>query len=84
MPNTKQSKKRLITDDAKRLRNKAARSSMRSAMRIVLKAETKEAGQKALPLAASRIDRAAMKNIIHSNAAARFKGRLERRVSQLA
>jgi small subunit ribosomal protein S20 len=83
MPNTKQAKKRLETDEVRRLRNKAIRTNMRNAMKRVLKAESKEAADAALPKAASRIDRAAKHNIIHSNAAARFKSRLARRVAAL-
>ena len=84
MPNTQQAKKRLITDDQKRLRNKVKRSAMRTAMKKVLKAESQEEGQKLFTVAQKRIDKALRANIIHSNAAARYKARLQHRVTQLA
>ena len=78
MPNNKQAAKRLRQADTRRQENKVARSSMRSAMKIVLQAENPEAAQAALPLAVKRIDKAAKKHIIHANAAARYKSRLAR------
>lgn len=84
MPTTKQAKKRLVSDDLKRQRNKVKRSTMRTAMKKVLKAESLEAGQAALTVAQKRIDKAARAKIIHVNAADRYKARLARRVAQLA
>jgi small subunit ribosomal protein S20 len=84
MPNTKQAKKRLVSDEARRLRNKVKRSAMRTAMKKVLRATTVEEGQQTLVVAQKRIDKAAKHNIIHANAAARYKQRLARRVAQLA
>ena len=84
MPNTKQAKKRLVNDDQRRLRNKVKRSTMRTAMKKVLRAENHEEGQKAFSVAQKRIDKAAKAHIIHTNAAARYKTRLAKRVAQLA
>ena len=84
MPNTKQAAKRLVTDDARRLRNKTKRSTMRTAMKRVLRAENSEEGQKAYTEAQKRIDKALKASIIHANAAARYKQRLAKRVAQLA
>jgi len=78
MPNNKQQSKRLKTDDIKRQRNKADKSRMRSAVRTVLEADTKEAAEAATPEAMRWVDKAAKKNIIHDNAAARMKARLAR------
>lgn len=83
MPNTKQSKKRMITDDDRRLRNKTVRSAMRTAVKSVLSAESAEVATKALPLAVKRVDKAAKKNIIHENAAARKKSQLARHIAGL-
>lgn len=83
MPNSKQALKRLVTNDKRRLHNKTIRTSMRSAMKGVLSASDKEAGQQALSLATKRIDKAAKRHIIHANAAARYKSRLAQRVNQL-
>ena len=83
MPNSKQALKRLVTDDKRRLQNKTVRTSMRSAMKGVLAATDKQSGQDALSLATKQIDKAAKRNIIHANAAARYKSRLAQLVNQL-
>ncbi|MFT7670596.1 MAG: small subunit ribosomal protein S20 [Planctomycetota bacterium] len=81
MPNNKQQSKRLKTDEIKRQRNKATKTVMRSSIRNVVEAETKEEAQTKAPEAVKRIDKAAQKNIIHSNTAARMKSRLARTVA---
>jgi small subunit ribosomal protein S20 len=84
MPNTKQSKKRLDQTEKRRASNKIVRTSMRSAMKRVLKAESRAEGEGLLPNAQKRIDKAAKTSVIHENAAARYKARLAKRVAQLA
>ncbi len=76
MPNSKQAKKRVKQDENRRLHNKAIRSSMRTAMKQVLAAETAADAEKALPIAVKRVDKAAKTNVIHRNTAARYKSRL--------
>jgi small subunit ribosomal protein S20 len=78
MPTSDQAKKRMLTDERRRTANKAVSSSMKTAMKNVLNAETPEAAQAALPTAMKMVDKAAKKNIIHANAAARSKSRLTR------
>ena len=78
MPNTKQATKVVKRDEARRLHNKAVTSAMRTAVKSVLNAESPEAAKKALPNAMKRVDKAAKKNLIHANAAARVKGQLSR------
>ncbi|MEX1025755.1 MAG: 30S ribosomal protein S20 [Planctomycetota bacterium] len=78
MPNTKQSKKRARQDDERREHNKVLKTTMRSAMKRVLRAETAEEASAAMPFAMKRIDKAAKSNLIHENAAARFKSRLHK------
>jgi small subunit ribosomal protein S20 len=78
MPNNKQQSKRLKTDEIKRQRNKADKSKMRSAVRAVLEADSKEAAEAATPNAMKWVDKAAKKNLIHDNAAARVKSRMAR------
>jgi len=78
MPNNKQQTKRLKTDEARRKHNKVQRSAMRSAVKAVLEADTKEAAEQATALAMKRIDKAAKRNIIHDNTAARMKNRMAR------
>ncbi len=78
MPNNKQAKKRMRQNETRRVENKTVRTSMRSAMKKVLQADSPEAAKEALPYAMKRIDKAAKKNIIHANAAARYKSRMAR------
>lgn len=78
MPNTKQAAKRLRQSEDRRLRNKVDKSSMRTAVRKVLDADSKEAAQAALPGAMKKIDKAAKKHILHDNTAARLKSRVAR------
>lgn len=78
MPTTDQAKKRMRTDERRRNANKGVSSTMKTAMKKVLNAENPEAAQAALPEAMKMVDKAAKKNIIHANAAARSKSRLTR------
>ena len=81
MPNNKQTKKRLRQDEERRQHNKVIKSSMRTAMKKVTAAESKEEAEAALPFAEKRIDKAAKANIIHENAAARLKSRLHPQIA---
>jgi small subunit ribosomal protein S20 len=80
MPNNKQAKKRVLQNETRRGENKLVRSAMRTAIRRVVDADSAETAASALPNAMKRIDKAAKKNIIHSNAAARYKNRVARAV----
>ncbi len=80
MPNSRSASKRLRQNEVRRLRNKAVKSAMRSQLKKVRQAV--EAGDVAkaedeFKLAAKRLDRAGSKNLIHPNAAARTKSRLQ-------
>ncbi|MFT4710607.1 MAG: small subunit ribosomal protein S20 [Bacteroidia bacterium] len=76
MPNNKQANKRVRLTETRRQENKIVRSSMRRAIRIVMEAENAEVATSALPVAMKRIDKASKKNVIHENAAARYKSRV--------
>lgn len=78
MPNSKQSSKRLLQAEKARLQNKIVRTGMRSAMKKVLQADDKEAAVEAAPLAMKKIDKAAKRNVIHANAAARLKSQVSK------
>ncbi|MDF1799768.1 MAG: 30S ribosomal protein S20 [Planctomycetota bacterium] len=78
MPNNKQALKRTRQNETRRQQNKITRSSMRTAIRRVVEAENAEVATAALPTAMKRIDKAAKHNIIHDNAAARYKSRVAR------
>ena len=63
------------------------RSRMRSQLRRVdeaIQAGDREKAQAEFRVAAKRLDQAASKNLIHKNAAARSKSRLNKRVKALA
>lgn len=83
MPNTKQANKRMKTDDIRRVRNKTVRSAMRTAVKKVLLSTDAETAEAALPRAYKQVDKAAKKNVIHDNAAARKKSQLRRHVDSL-
>ena len=81
MPNNKQAEKRVRLNETRRQENKIVRSSMRRAIRVVVEADNAETATTALPTAIKRIDKAAKKNVIHENAAARYKSRVSRAAS---
>jgi small subunit ribosomal protein S20 len=78
MPNSKQAKKRMRQDEERRMANKAKASSMKTAVKKVLQAESPEAAKAALPSAMKHVDKCAKARIIHENAAARKKAQLSR------
>lgn len=78
MPNSKQAAKCVKRDEVRRTNNKAITSAMRTAVKGVLNAENPEAARAALPEAMKKVDKAAKKNLIHANAAARVKGQISR------
>ena len=83
MPKLKSSKKRLRTNLKARLKNKAIRSRMRTAIKSVREAEDKETASGALQTAVSLIDKTAQKKVIHPNMAARYKSNLTKMVQKM-
>lgn len=84
MAHLKQSKKRIRTNEKARVRNQRQRSAMKSAVRTVRTATSPDDAKQALADAMSKVDKAAKKNVIHRNAAARLKSRLAKRARALA
>ena len=84
MPHHKSTRKRLRQDKKRRERNKAVKSAVKSASKGVSTATTSEEGTERLSKAASVIDRAAKKHVIHWRNAARKKSRLAKRVNTLS
>ncbi len=81
MPNTKSAKKRLRQNEVRRLRNRSARTALRSQLRRfreVVKAGDIAKAEELYPLVARQLDRAGVRNLIHRNAAARTKSRLQK------
>ena len=80
MAHSKQAEKRNRQNQKNRAANKALHTAMKSAMRRVLRASDAESAKKNLPDAMKRVDKAAKSNVIHKNAAARYKSHLSRAV----
>ncbi len=85
MANIKSQIKRNRTNEIARLRNKAARSEIKTRVKAALTSATAASDEsaEALRIALKRIDKAASKGIIHKNQAANRKSRLMRRLAKL-
>lgn len=81
MPNIRSAKKRMRQAVKRRARNQTQRSAMRTAVKRVRTAATAEEAQAAFRKAEELLDRAARKNLIHRNAAARQKSRLRKAIA---
>jgi len=80
MPNTKSAKKRLRQDAERRDRNRADRTVVRSIVKKVRKSVEEgniAAAEESFRQAARKLDQAGAANLIHKNAAARTKSRLQ-------
>lgn len=87
MPNIKSAKKRMITSEASRLRNKAVKTGISSARRQML--VTIESGdaakiQKEYRLYTSLLDKAVKKGILTANTVNRRKSRIAARIKAKA
>ena len=76
MANIKSQKKRIITNEKARMRNRAVRSELKTAVRVVREAVEAQDGTKAYAAALDAcrlLDRAASKGVIHKRQAANRK-----------
>ncbi len=75
MPNHKSAEKRLKTAEKARVKNKAARTSIRTSLKKIRTAETKEVAAAEMPRLFSLLDRAAARNRagMTKNSAANYK-----------
>ena len=86
MANIKSQKKRILTNEKARLRNKAVKSELKTHVRRVreaIAAGDKETAATALQSAGRKLDKAASKGVIHANQAASRKSKLAKEVSAL-
>ena len=83
MPNIKSAEKRLRKSAAQRQRNRETRSEIRTRTKQLLQTEDEADAEDTLRNLSSLLDRAARKNIISKQHAARQKSRLTRYVSRL-
>ncbi len=85
MANIKSQIKRNRTNELRRVRNKAARSEVKTRVKTAVRAaETgAETAVEDLRTAVKRLDKAAARGIIHKNQASNRKGRLVRRINAI-
>lgn len=83
MANHKSAKKRIRSNEVKRVRNKYIHKTTRNAIRKLRATEEKKDAQEQLPKVISLIDRLAKKNVIHKNKAGNLKSKLEHFVASL-
>ena len=81
MPNIKSAKKRVLVTKKETVLNNDVKASMKTAIKKVEKAASKEEATKALEVAIKRIDNAASKGVIKANTRDRYKTRLNKLVS---
>lgn len=87
MPNNQNARKAVRQSEKNRLRNRAARTTLRNVVRKARElavAPDAAAADSALRLAAKHLDRAAGKHTIHRNKAARLKSRLSKLAKKTA
>ncbi|MBP8251560.1 MAG: 30S ribosomal protein S20 [Herpetosiphon sp.] len=81
MANTASARKRIRTNERRRVRNLMVRSELKTLVKKSVQATTSSAdnSQESLAAALKALDQAAAKGVIHKNQAARRKSRLVRR-----
>ena len=87
MANSPQAKKRARQADKRRIKNASQRSAMRTEIKKVsaaIEAGDKAAADAAYRTAVSAIDSGVTKGLVHKNAAARQKSRINTRVRAMA
>ncbi len=83
MAHHKSAKKRMRSDNAKRLRNRYYAKSTRTAVKKLRQMDDKTQAQEKLPAVFSRLDRLAKKSVIHKNKASNLKSKLAKYVNSL-
>lgn len=84
MANSKSAEKRFRQEQVRRLRNRAQRSRMRTAIKKVLTAQDAQSADAAFRETAAILDRFATRRLIHRNKAARKKSQLARHIAGLS
>ena len=78
MPNIKSAKKRVLVTKKETVLNNDVKQSMKTAIKRVEKAQTKEDAMELSAIAVQRIDNAHQKGVIKANARDRYKTRLNK------
>jgi len=84
MANIKSQKKRIETNELRRVRNMSINSKMKTVVKkadAAIEAKDAEQMKVAVPAALSEIDRAVTKGVIHKNSGARKKSSLQQRAN---
>ena len=81
MPNIKSAKKRVLITKKETVLNNDVRASMKTAIKKVEKAQTKEDATTLAANAMKRIDNAASKGVIKANTASRKKSNLAKKLN---
>lgn len=84
MPNIKSAEKRVRQTKARTLRNRSVKTRVKTFRKKVQNAVeegTKDEAEAQLKLFFKSVDKAAKQNVIHKNAAARYKSRMSKLVS---
>ena len=87
MANIKSAKKRILVNQTKAERNKAIKSSVKTAVkkvRVAIEAQDKEAAKAALLNATTVINKAGSKGVYHKNTCSRKIARLSKAVNEIA
>ena len=85
MANIKSQKKRILTNERRRVRNKGVRTGLRTYVkrfRQAVEGGDIEGAREALRVASRELDKAASKGVIHKNNAANRKSELARRLNR--
>ncbi len=84
MANHKSAKKRIRSNDRKRIRNRYQAKTTRNAVRTLRSTEKKQEAVVLLPKVVAMLDKLAKRSVIHKNKASNLKSKLTRFVSKLA
>lgn len=84
MANIKSQKKRNLTNEKRRLRNKGVKSELKTRVKSARSAIGSDDSTEALTTAQKRLDKAATKRVIHKNQAARRTSRLMKAANKAA
>ncbi len=86
MANIKQQKKRVLTNEKRRVRNKSIRSAVRTEIRKfneIVASGDKTAAEEQLRIASRKLDKAVTKGVFHRNNAANKKSNMARALNKL-
>ena len=86
MPNIKSAVKRVKTNEAKNMQNRAKKSELKTILRSYREAVAEKAPetQDMLKVAVRKLDQAAAKNLLHKNAASRKKSQLQKALNTIS